>query len=97
MDKRAIFDRMLTKVDTYAMSLFLIRASHMERIKKLPSLYTGKAVFELFRIFFFAIPAAVNFFLLIGKIKYMRKPLLDGGNAAGVFALNHVGDLIRKA
>lgn len=53
--------------------------------------------FFLFRVFFLAVSAAVNFFVFIGEIEYMGKSLLDGGDAAGILAVNHVGDLFGKA
>lgn len=51
---------------------------------------------ELFRIFFFAVSAAVGFAFLISEIEGVRQFLLNGGNTAWVFAVNYIGDLFRK-
>ena len=47
-------------------------------------------------VFFFAVLAAVNFFFFICQEEYMIQPLLDGSDAAGVFAFDHIGDLFWK-
>ena len=54
----------------------------------------GEGIF--LSIFFFAIFAAVNFVFRIGEDKDMIQFLLDGGNAARIFAFDHIGDLGRQ-
>lgn len=48
-------------------------------------------------VFLLAVLAPISFRLLIRKIEHMRKFLFNGGNAARIFALDHIGDGLRKA
>lgn len=45
---------------------------------------------------FFTVQAAVYLILLIREEEYLRKLLLDGGDASGVLAMDHIGDLLGK-
>ena len=58
----------------------------------------GDQVCFLFKItvFFFTVLAAVCLCLFIAKIEDMRQFLLNRGNAARIFAADHIGDLLRK-
>ena len=47
-------------------------------------------------IFLFAVHAPVSFGLLICQIENIWKLLLDGSDAAWVFAADHIGDLLRQ-
>ena len=42
------------------------------------------------------ISAAIYLMILIIEIENMRQLLLDGGDAAGILALDHIGDLLRQ-
>lgn len=53
-------------------------------------------LFVLFGVLFLAVHAAVGLGLRIRKIEDMRQLLLDGGDAARVLAVDHIGDLFRK-
>lgn len=53
-------------------------------------------LFILFGVLFLAVHAAVGLGLRIRKIEDMRQLLLDGGDAARVPAVDHIGDLFRK-
>lgn len=57
----------------------------------------GSFLYYLSGIFLLTILAPISFRLLIRKIEHMRKFLFDGGNAARVFALDHIGDGFWKA
>lgn len=50
----------------------------------------------LFGVLFLAVHAAVGLGLRIRKIEDMRQFLFDGGDAARVLAVDHIGDLFRK-
>ena len=52
---------------------------------------------SLFTILFFTIHTPVDFMFLIGKHEHMGQLLLDGGDAAGIFAADDVGDFLRQA
>ena len=45
-------------------------------------------------ILFFAVLAPVDLFFGVGKHEDMLKLLFDGGDTSGVFAADHVGDLL---
>ena len=49
-----------------------------------------------FAVFLFAVLAAVNLCLLVCQVEDMGKLLLNGCDAAGVLALNHIGDFLGK-
>ena len=50
--------------------------------------------FILFGVLFLAVHAAVGLGLRIRKIEDMRQLLLDGGDAAGIFAVDDVCDFL---
>ena len=47
-------------------------------------------------IFLFAVFTSVNFFLRVGKDKYLIQTLLDGSDAARVLAFDNICDLLWK-
>lgn len=51
-------------------------------------------LFVLFGVLFLAVHAAVGLGLRIRKIEDMRQLLLDGGDAAGIFAVDDVCDFL---
>ena len=50
----------------------------------------------MFSALFFTVLAAVDLLFLIRKDENMGKLLFDGRDASGIFALDHVFDLLRK-
>ena len=59
------------------------------------AIFYGKILFEFASVeFFFAVFAAIQFLFLVGKNKDVRKFLFDGSDAAGIFAADHVFDLL---
>ena len=47
-------------------------------------------------VFFFAVQAAIGLLFLIGQEEDMWKLLLDGGDAAGVLTVDHIGETLGK-
>ena len=47
-------------------------------------------------VLFFAVAAAVHFIFFIGEEEYMIDLLLDGSDAARIFAVNDIDELARK-
>ena len=43
-------------------------------------------------VFFFAVQTAVGLAFFVGQKEDMRQPLFNGGDAAGIFAVEHIGD-----
>ena len=41
-----------------------------------------------------AVDAAVDLLLTVGELELMNDLLLDGGDAAGVFTLDHIGQTL---
>ena len=64
-------------------------------------LFAFLCVYALFvafsSVFLFAVFASVDFFFRICQHKNVIQPLLDGSDAARVFALDHVYNLFRKS
>ena len=47
-------------------------------------------------VLFLAVQASVHLFLLVGQEEYMGQFLFDGGDTAGIFAFDDVGQLLGK-
>jgi hypothetical protein len=57
---------------------------------------SGSLFIAFAAIFLFAVFTSVNFFLRVGKDKYLIQTLLDGSDAARVLAFDNICDLLWK-